>query len=102
MLRSTNTGAVARTYVQVQIVSRITRSSDWKLKSADYTYKMGDIPLWIDTHSDRVTTQAKEQRAPCRLRHVMRGGRPCAEGHEDDAAVAEAVVPHLALAIVTK
>lgn len=32
---SSNAGQVAWTYVHVQIDKRITRSNDWKLKSAD-------------------------------------------------------------------
>ncbi len=40
LLRSTSAGAVARTYVQVQMMSRTTLSSEWKLNNADYVCGM--------------------------------------------------------------
>lgn len=35
LLRSIKAGAVARTYVHVQMMSKTTRSNEWKLNSAD-------------------------------------------------------------------
>jgi hypothetical protein len=40
LFRSMSRGATERTYVQVQMVRRMTRRRDWKLKSADWDCQM--------------------------------------------------------------
>ncbi len=63
LFRSIRRGATARTYVHVQMKRRITRSNDWKLKSADWP--CDEVRLGLGSSSSAVLTMMRQ--TACRV-----------------------------------